>query len=214
MTAPGDSAERFAAFLTIAGQLKRVRRSGWVDRGIPPADVESVADHSWRVALMGWLLSGEVEGLNRERVVLLALVHDLAESLAGDMTPYDRNEVAALPPEERQSRLDERHQRTEAQRVAKQAAEDAAMARLLTELPDSQAAELASLWSELSVRMTPEARFVKELDILETYLQSRSYAADFPGVPVRSFQLEADDSLMTGVLQAIRDVVSPIPPDE
>jgi hypothetical protein len=41
-------------------------------------ETESVADHSFRVAVMAWLLAGD--GLDRDRVLKLALLHDLAEA--------------------------------------------------------------------------------------------------------------------------------------
>ena len=38
------------------GRLKEVPRTGWLDRGIPADETESVADHSFGVALLAWLL--------------------------------------------------------------------------------------------------------------------------------------------------------------
>ena len=44
----------------MAGQLKSVKRTGWVYRGVEDAGtrVESVADHSWRMAAASFLLTG------------------------------------------------------------------------------------------------------------------------------------------------------------
>src|SRR5437868_15393470 len=69
-----------------AGKLKEVRRKGWVDRGVP--DAESVADHSYRVAVLAWAVARQ-RGLDASRALLIGLVHDLAEAEVGDETPFD-----------------------------------------------------------------------------------------------------------------------------
>jgi len=121
-----------------AGSLKEVRRKGWVDRGVP--DAESVADHSYRVALLAWALA-RTRGLDAERAMLIGLVHDLAEAEVGDETPYDallggaepfdRGQFDRLPPED------------PARRAAKRAREQAAIERLVAGLPGGLADELA-----------------------------------------------------------------------
>lgn len=45
------------ALIGILGDLKRIKRTGWVDRGVPPDEVESVADHSLLTALIGWIVA-------------------------------------------------------------------------------------------------------------------------------------------------------------
>src|SRR5260221_8313896 len=70
----------------MAARLKDVRRQGWVDRGVP--DAESVADHSYGVALLAWAVA-RARGLDGERALLIAIVHDLAEAEVGDETPFD-----------------------------------------------------------------------------------------------------------------------------
>jgi 5'-deoxynucleotidase YfbR-like HD superfamily hydrolase len=65
--------------LQAAGRLKTLKRAGWVRVGLP--EPESVADHSFRVALLA-VLFGPRLGLNGEKLVRLALLHDLAEARA------------------------------------------------------------------------------------------------------------------------------------
>jgi 5'-deoxynucleotidase YfbR-like HD superfamily hydrolase len=65
----------------------------------------------------------------------------------------------------------------------------------------------------MSDRRSPEARFVKEIDRLETFLQSREYLGDYPGLPVQSFLLEVIETLETPVIQTVRDAVMPNSPD-
>src|SRR5262245_57028480 len=87
-----------ARFLHRAGRLKATPRTGWIDRGVPVGEAESVADHSFRVALLAWLAAhlaaADDPALDVDRVLALALIHDLAEALTGDLTPYD---PAAIP---------------------------------------------------------------------------------------------------------------------
>ena len=71
-----------------AGNLKTVKRAGWVKKaGIENA--ESVADHSYRMAVIGAYL-GEMLGLNSGKIAIMCLIHDLAESKIGDLTPGEK----------------------------------------------------------------------------------------------------------------------------
>jgi len=54
---------------------------------------------------------------------------------------------------------------------------------------------LRTRWAELRERTTAEARFVKEMDVLETWLQSRRYLGRYPEAPMQSFELEARELL-------------------
>ena len=76
-----------ARFLHRIGRLKTLPRTGWLHCGVPPAEAESVADHALRTTLLAWLAAAAAPDLDRDRVLKLALVHDLAEALAGDPTP-------------------------------------------------------------------------------------------------------------------------------
>lgn len=135
-------------FFHLAGRLKETARAGWGLRGI--GDPESVADHTFRVCLLALVLSRRAEPpLDRERCLALALVHDLAECIVGDITPYDGISTG------------EKHRR-----------EGEAMARFAGMLGDD---ELPRLWEEYQAGETPEARFVKDLDKLETVLQAAEY---------------------------------------
>lgn len=123
--------------------LKELDRAGWVRVGIEHP--ESVAAHSWGVALLV-LLRCPPE-LDRERLLVMAVLHDLAEVRVGDLTPYD-----GVPPEEKHRR------------------ERVVMADLLASRPD-----LLAVWTEAEQLHTPEARFLKELDRLDLGLQAHRY---------------------------------------
>ncbi len=64
------------------GSLKEFQRSGWVFIG--EKDGDSIADHSWRAAIIAYYLAKKV-GANPDRCALMAIVHDMPESRTGDI---------------------------------------------------------------------------------------------------------------------------------
>ncbi|MCX6648178.1 MAG: HD domain-containing protein [Candidatus Bathyarchaeota archaeon] len=139
-------------FIAEAGKLKRLPRTGWVESGVP--DPESVADHSFRVALIALVLA-DAKGLDSLNVVRMALLHDLAEAETGDLTPTQKG---ADPGAKR--------------------AEDEAMVRLLNKLPEAIRGAYRSAWREFSEASTEEARLVRDADKLEMVIQASEYQQD------------------------------------
>lgn len=131
--------------------LKAVKRAGWT-RYLPDQAVESVADHSFGVALLCWLFCPPE--LDRARVLELALIHDLAEVITGDMTPQNAP-PAALKAEQ----------------------EQAALKKLM--MPLERRARATELLSEYQRGETPESRWVRVADKLEMTLQSRRYESQY-----------------------------------
>jgi len=156
-TAPDSaSTDALLRFLHLAGKLKSTPRAGWALRGI--SRPESVADHSHRVALLALVLAPRAEPrLDVTRCVALGLVHDLAEALVGDITPYDGVDAGE-----------------------KRRREEDAMRQLAGLGGDDS---LLVLWREYDAAQSPEARFVKELDKLETVLQAAEYEQDGTAAP-------------------------------
>ena len=107
---------------------------------------ESVAEHSWRLALLAYLIRDEFPEADMDRVVQMCLVHDLGEAVTG-----------AIPTVE-QTRADE-------------AREDRLLRAWVTTLPEPQRTELSLLFAEMEARMTLEARIYKALDGLEAVIQ-------------------------------------------
>ncbi|KAL5179974.1 HD domain-containing protein [Glycine soja] len=123
-------------FLTLCHRLKTTKRKGWVNHGIKGA--ESIADHMYRMALMA-LVSGDVPGLDRERCIKIALVHDIAE---GDITPSD-----GVPKAEK-SRM-----------------EQEALSKMCELLGGGiRAEEIKELWAEYENNSSLEANLVKDFD--------------------------------------------------
>ncbi|MGL5865590.1 MAG: HD domain-containing protein, partial [Dermatophilaceae bacterium] len=136
------------AFLHEAGHLKNVPRAGWLLLGIPRP--ESVADHSYRVGVVGMALA-MMEGANPDRTAALCLMHDVHETI-GDVPSVGRAYVTTSVPE-------------------------AVTAHQTATLPDEIAAGFQSLTAEYEAVETPESRVAHDADKVETLLQAREYAA-------------------------------------
>ncbi len=200
-------AEAIARFLGIVGRLKTTPRQGWLDRGIASKSVESVADHTFRVAMLAWVASYAVPTLDRNRVLILAMLHDLAEAVTGDLTPYAPEQVDVAGRGERTAFLNQRHLPAPDRTAVKRAAENAAISEMISGLPEAIKTEIAALWQELDEKSTPEARFVKQADELETYLQSLEYKAEHPELPVDSFAAEVSDVIDLPSLIELREAI-------
>lgn len=216
---PAGKADGLLALDRLIKALKLAPRTGWVDRGVDPLLAESVADHSFGVALLAWVgaIERQAEGadLDPHRVLTLALLHDLAEAETGDWPPYDPLTIPEMGDSAAWHEfLNHRHKRNEERSAAKRAAEDAVIARLLDALPDASRQELSGIWDELRAGVTAEARFVKQVDQLETFLQSRRYLHDAPGLPVESFRQEVLETIDDPLLAALRDAVLDDPPKD
>ena len=130
--------------------LKQLYRQGWLKRGLPEEKCETVADHSFAVAMLALLLVQQRPDLDQAKVLKLALLHDLGEVHAGDLTPDDgisAREKASL--------------------------EQAGIQQLLAGV--AGAGELLSLWQEYESQASDEACFVRELDRLDLALQAVVY---------------------------------------
>jgi putative hydrolases of HD superfamily len=203
-------AEALLGLAQFASKLKSVPRTGWLDRGVPPLEVESVADHSLGVALLAWgcALQRRAEGvaIDPERVLMLAILHDLAEAKTGDVPPYD---PAAVPdahePAARRAFLETRHRRDPDRDAAKRREEDAAVRQLLDTLPVATRSALEEVWDDLRQGTSNEARFVKQVDRLETFLQSRRYLRADSTLPMASFHQEVFEAIDDPLLSAIRE---------
>ncbi|XP_037960561.1 uncharacterized protein LOC119689737 [Teleopsis dalmanni] len=135
-------------FMELIGNLKHTKRTGWVLRDVN--DCESISGHMYRMSMMTFLLDGS-EGLNQIRCMELALVHDLAESLVGDITPF-----CGVSKEE------------------KRALEFKAMADIC-KLIEPRGKRIMELFEEYEQGESPESKFVKDLDRLDMVMQAFEY---------------------------------------
>ncbi|ESQ34253.1 hypothetical protein EUTSA_v10008520mg [Eutrema salsugineum] len=140
-------------FLTLCHRLKTTKRNGWINQGINGP--ESIADHMYRMALMA-LITGDLAGVDRERCIKMAIVHDIAEAIVGDITPSD-----GVPKEEKSRR------------------EKAALKEMCEVLGGGlRAEEITELWLEYENNASLEANLVKDFDKVEMILQALEYEAE------------------------------------
>ena len=139
-----DELDGVLAFLRAAERLKTVTRSGWTSTG----EVESVAEHTWRLCLMAMVLYGRAEDIDLARLLKMCLIHDLGEAIGGDVPAPAQ--VAGSPKAD-QERVD--------------------LLSLVEPLPAAGRREILELWDEYEAASSPEARLAKGLDKLETILQ-------------------------------------------
>lgn len=133
-------------------RLKHLFRQGWLKRGIPEEYCESVAEHSFGVAILV-LLAPAPQGLDRGRALLMAVIHELGETFAGDITPVD-----GVSPE------------------VKTRLEREAILFALDGHPELES--LLAIWEEFEAGESAESRFVRQLDRLEMGLQANLYKAE------------------------------------
>lgn len=184
--------QKISDFLINIGALKDMQRRGWVLRGVK--NPESIADHTFRMTLAAWLLALK-GGLNVNRVIKMALIHDLCEVYAGDSTPYDhflpksaedlKKLVATWP---RLSKTKKQHLSSKKYRK-----EDAALSKLIAGLPMNIKREIKGLWMDYEQGLTKEGRFVRQIDRLENLLQALEYWKRDKKFPISSWWVQIEE---------------------
>ena len=141
-------------------RLKRLERTGWTLRGLPNG-TESVASHSFGVAVTAMMLADEVEArgldVDSERVLRMALVHDWAETRVGDMPKTATGYFGA---------------------EARKTAETLAFADIVDGLGPIRS-EYRTLYKDYEERDSLEARLVKAADVIDLLFQA--YALERAG---------------------------------
>ena len=140
-------ARRLIDFLRVMERLKDAPRHCWTTGGRR----ESVAEHSWRVALMAMLMADEFPALDIDRVVRMCLIHDIGEAITGDIPTFLK---------------------TDADRAVEGREVDALIGGLPAPWPET----LGALFDEMEALQTPEARLYKALDRMEA-IQSHNESA-------------------------------------
>lgn len=132
----------FLDILSVAEKLKCNTRHSWTSSGRH----ESVAEHSWRLALMALLLRDEFQDLDMDRVIRMCLIHDLGEAFTGDIPCFEKTEADSEK-------------------------EDELLYAWIDALPRPYGKEFRELLEEMNERKTDEARLYKALDNLEAVIQ-------------------------------------------
>ncbi len=84
--------DRIVEFLFEVGMLKRTPRSGWQFLG---TGSESVAEHVFRTAMIGFVLARLDGKVDADKMLRMALAHDLPETRTGDLNYVNQKYVAA-----------------------------------------------------------------------------------------------------------------------
>ena len=145
---------------------------------------ESVAEHSWRLALTALFLRDEFSALDMDKVIRMCLIHDLGECFTGDIPTFLKSDG------------DEKR-------------EQAALSEWVASLPAPYDAELKALYAEMDALETDEAKLYKALDKLEAVIQHNE--SDISTWLPREYELNltyADESVaFSGYLTALREVI-------
>ena len=137
------------AALHTAEKLKDTTRHCYTSGGRH----ESVAEHSWRIALMALFMQDEFPELDINKVIRMCLIHDLGECFTGDIPSFEKT-------------------------AADTAREDGLLARWVAGLPQPYCRDMAALYAEMDALETPEARLYKALDKLEAVISHNESPLD------------------------------------
>ena len=128
------TAEQYLEIVHCIAGLKERTRHAWTKDGRR----ESVAEHSWRLALMAYFLRDRFPSADLTRVLLMCLLHDMGEVFTGDIPTFEK---------------------TDADRTRERCLRDA----WISSLPPPYADEARSLFQEMDTAKTEEARLVRAL---------------------------------------------------
>ena len=130
------------SILSVAEKLKCNTRHSWTSSGRH----ESVAEHSWRIALMAMLLTGEFPEADMDKVIRMCLIHDLGEAFTGDIPAFEKTQADVIK-------------------------EDEVFDAWVQTLPEGTKEEFSALLVEMSALETLEAKIYKALDKMEAVIQ-------------------------------------------
>ena len=136
------NAREFLDILHVAERLKDTPRHCTTSKG----RTESVAEHSWRISLMAFLLRHEFPELDMDKVVDMCLIHDLGECFTGDIPTFLKTST------DRET-------------------EDSLLDQWVKSLPAEVSADLAALYREMEAQETMESKVYKAMDKLEALIQ-------------------------------------------
>lgn len=126
-------------FLIKADKLKNILRRNYVSDG---ARRENDAEHSWYFALAAMILAEySNDAIDIQKVIAMAIIHDLVEIYAGDTFIYD-----------------------EQAKVGQQEREKIASEKIFGLLPEDQKNHFLTLWNEFEEKSTPESKFARSID--------------------------------------------------
>lgn len=171
-------------FFKNIGRLKKTKRAGWVVAGVKNS--ESVADHSFGLAILGMIL-GDKFGVDTNKLVRMALVDDLAEAITGDLV-YERGDKVLADHDEKMDK------------------ERRAVVKIFVDLENGD--DYIDLWDESQKGETREAKCLKQLDKLEMVMQALEYEGETESEKLGEFWVNAQKYLKEPELVKIFEEIS------
>jgi len=200
--------ENILDFLLKIGKLKKIPRLYWSLREIK--NPETVAGHIFTLAIMAWVFGREKKELSQEKLLKMALCHELSAVYTGDTTPYDRilpkNEKERKKILERMIRLSKKEK--EWIFLADYKQEKKAMEKLTKKLDLPLKKEILELWHEYRTKSSPEAKFLSQLNTLAVLLQGLLYEKkykEFSTAPLWEWAFEnCDDQICLSLMEEMK----------
>ncbi len=225
-----EEMQKILEFLIKLGKLKQIEREGWILRKVPQP--ETVADHCFSTAIMGWILSAKRKDLDKEKVIKISLIHKFPKVYAPEFTPYDsllpnpRWEIREMI--ENPSKFSQEIRDRVLARVKKvykiwpkfskktkekifereYKIEKKALEKLISLLPPDLGEEIFSLWEEFKKGLSKEGRFVYQVKKIEELLQALQYAKRDKSFPLDPWWVEIREKIDDPYLINLIEVLS------
>lgn len=137
-------------FYMLCNSLKNVIRTGWKNWHVKKDRLESIAEHVYSTQMLALAMKSEYQyDIDIEKVIKMLAIHELGETIIGDLTLFDINSKD------------------------KEKIEHEAVHNILESLIDGN--ELEELFLEFDEHKTKESIFAYQCDKLECDLQSKVY---------------------------------------
>ena len=133
---------QYMEILHLAERLKNNTRHSWTSEGRH----ESVAEHSFRLALMAFFMKDRFPEADMDKVIRMCLLHDMGEAFTGDIPTFEKTDADT----EKEEKVLEQWVQT---------------------LPEPFREELGELYHEMEAMQSQEARICKALDKMEAVIQ-------------------------------------------
>ncbi|KAI3386291.1 hypothetical protein SNEBB_007632 [Seison nebaliae] len=170
-------------FLLVIGQTKRTLRSGWIHSHVYD-NVETISSHMYRMTLMTLTLDNP-KGIDMTKCMKMAVVHDLAECLTGDLIPADH------------IKKEEKHRR-----------EFKSFQDIISLIPNEDIRiNIFDIWQEYENQSTAEAKYVKELDVMDMIVQAFEYEQIDKQISLEHFFKNTENKIKSENLKEIDDEI-------
>jgi len=175
-------------FFEVTNILKRLPRTGWLVKGIN--NPESIAAHSFSTIIMALVIGIERKDVDLQKLLIMAIIHDLGESYLGDLTP---SSIELLGGNENKKKLEKK-----------------AITRLFELLDENKRKKLLEIYEQYINNETDEAKLLHQIDKLDMLLQAIEYQkAGYPKENLHEFWNAAEsyftDKTLIEILAYLKD---------